>query len=127
LLVGLTVGYVTGRGDWMLLAVGLVTAAAWRLFVPVEFELGALGVIEHRGGQARRAAWSAVDHAWIGRQGVFLSLYDARCSAFRGIYLPWEQQRDQVLAIVEYYLPASRRTRYDEQPKAVERHIPEEG
>ena len=108
-IVAAVVISTTGSPRWMTVSVVLVAAAAWRIFVPVVFELNALGVSQHLLGRIRRIPWSAIEYARIGREGVFFSLDGAPLADLRGLYVPWESRRHEVLALVEYYLPASRR------------------
>ena len=108
-IVATVVGSATGSPRWMAVSVVLVAAAAWRIFVPVVFELNALGVSQHLLGRIRRVPWSAIEYACIGREGVFFSLDGTPLADLRGLYVPWESRRNEVLALIEYYLPASRR------------------
>ena len=108
-IVASTVGYTTDSPRWMVVSVLLVAAAAWRMFIPVVFELNALGISQHLLGRIRRIPWSAIEYARIGREGVFFSLDGAPLADLRGLYVPWEGRRNEVLVAVEYYLPASRR------------------
>jgi hypothetical protein len=109
LIVAVVVGLATESPRWMAVSAALVAAAAWRVFVPVVFELNALGVSQHLLGRIRRIPWSAIEYARVGREGVFFTLDGAALADFRGLYVPWESRRNEVLALVEYYLPASRR------------------
>jgi hypothetical protein len=108
-VVAAVVGYATGSPRWMAASVALVAAAAWRIFVPVVFELNTLGVSQHLLGRIRRIPWSAIEYARIGREGVFFSLDGTPLADLRGLYVPWENRRNEVLAVVDYYLQASRR------------------
>jgi hypothetical protein len=108
-IVAAVVVYSTGSPRWMTVSVVLVAAAAWRIFVPIVFELNALGVSQHLLGRIRRIPWSAIEYARIGQEGVFFSLDGAPLADLRGLYIPWESRRQEVLALVEYYLPSSRR------------------
>jgi hypothetical protein len=87
-----------------------ITAAAlvwvtWRHFVPTLFELSALGVTESCLGRTRRIPWISIDRYVVGRRGVFLSSAGAPLERFRGLYLPWGKQREQLLTTLRYYLP----------------------
>ena len=108
-VVAVVVGSTMESPRWAAISAALVAAAGWRVFVPVVFELNALGVSQHLLGRVRRVPWSAIEYARIGREGVFFSLDGGPLADLRGLYLPWEGRRNEVLALVEYYLPASRR------------------
>jgi hypothetical protein len=107
--VAVVVGYATESATATAASVALVAVAAWRMFVPVVFELNALGISQHLLGRIRRIPWSAIEYARLGAEGVFFSLDGAPLADLRGLYVPWEGRRNEVLALVEYYLPASRR------------------
>jgi hypothetical protein len=104
-----SIGLVTGSSRLALSACVLVCLAAWRFFVPVVFELNAMGISQQILGFRRRIAWRSIDRFEVCSQGIFLSLAEASFSSFRGLYIPWEGHREEVLAMVEYYLPHARR------------------
>jgi hypothetical protein len=108
-VVAAVVGYATGSLRSMVLSDVLVAAAAWRMFIPVVFEFNALGVSQHLLGRIRRIPWSAIEYARPGREGVFFSLDEAPLADLRGLYVPWEGRQQEVVAAVQYYLPANRR------------------
>lgn len=107
-VVGGATAAVTGNSGWAAAAVVLIGVAAWRLFVPVVFEVSALGVTEQVLSRRRRIPWSMIERVEIGREGVYLGLESAPLAALRGLYVPWGAHRDEVLAQVAYYLPAHR-------------------
>jgi hypothetical protein len=84
---------------------GLVCLAAWRLFVPVFFELGPMGVSQQVLGRSTRIPWGSIERAQVGRQGVFFSLDGAVLAPLRGLYVPWDGNREEVLAQVAYFMP----------------------
>lgn len=90
---------------WGAMALLLLAAAMWRFFVPVVYELSALGVTQHIGRRQLRVAWSAVERCEICRDGIYLSSPGAPLEKLRGLYIPWGNHRDAVLALVHYYVP----------------------
>ncbi len=108
--VVLAVGLSTGRPDWAIAAALGVAAAAWRYFVPVVYELGTLGLTIQVLTRQRRVAWRSIDHYDLRSTGVFLSPHPERgpLDAFSGLYLPWGDHKDEVLANVEFYLAGGR-------------------
>ena len=106
--VGGTVGSVTTSGGWAAAAMACVGAAAWRFFVPVAFELSALGLSQQVFGWRRRIPWTSIEHVEIGREGLILSLEGVPLAALRGLYIPWGTHREEVLAQVAYYVPGNR-------------------
>jgi hypothetical protein len=102
----MTIAYAAG--NFALAAAGALCVAisAWRLFVPVTFELDAMGITQHILGKTSRIPWTSIDRAEIGLEGVFLAAEGQPLAALRGLYVPWEGQREAVLAQVEYYIPS---------------------
>lgn len=88
------------------LTAGLLLVAGWRMWLPVTYELGASGVCQVVLGRRRRIPWAAVACYAVRGEGVLLvpDIQVAPLSPLRGLYVPWRDQRDQVLASVEYYL-----------------------
>lgn len=91
--------------------VALVGSAAlfvttWRLWIPVEFEFGPRGIVETVMGKRRRIPWAAIGSCKIRRDGVFFSptIELVPMSALRGIYVGWGNDKEELIAIVKYYL-----------------------
>jgi hypothetical protein len=102
------IGIVTGSLPSVILGGTLVLAAAWRFFIPVTFELTAMGISQQFLGLRRRVPWSSIDRAEICRHGLYVSLDGVPLAPLRGLYVPWNQHREAVLALVDYYLPRTR-------------------
>jgi hypothetical protein len=102
------VGLSTGSARWALVACGILSAAAWRFFVPTHFELSTQGISQEVLGRERRIAWRTFETSEICREGVFLRPAGGSLSLFRGLYLPWGAHQAEVLAFVDYYLGQSR-------------------
>lgn len=105
LLTFSVIAYCDGSASLAAAGAGLVALAAWRVFVPIVYELGPMGVSQHLFSRTTRVPWGSVERAQVGRQGVFFSLDGAVLAPMRGLYVPWEENREQVLEQVAYYLP----------------------
>jgi hypothetical protein len=100
------VGWSLAQPWWGAAAAGGLAVALWRTWLPVTFEIGVAGVTQVILGRRRRIGWPAI-RGWQVRGGGVLLVPDVRVTPLaplRGLYLPWLNQRDKVLANVEYYL-----------------------
>lgn len=98
------VGLSTGSPQRTLVACAVLSAAAWRFFVPIHFELSAQGISQEVFGRQRRIPWRAFEGGEVCREGVFLRPAGGSWTLFRGLYLPWGSRRSEVVAFVDYYL-----------------------
>jgi hypothetical protein len=94
----------TGRWDWALLACGAAATCAWRMFVPVTFEVSAMGVTQHVLGLQRRTPWHTIALAEFRHDGVLLVPTGRTTPGLRGLYLPWGGHREELQALCRYYL-----------------------
>ena len=103
---GLIVAIVTntGRWDWALLACAAVATCAWRIFVPVTFEVSAMGVTQHVLGLQRRTPWHTIALAEFRHDGVLLVPTGRSTPGLRRLYLPWGRHREELQALCRYYL-----------------------
>ncbi len=106
-------------GSWLLawslarpwlgvLAAATLMALLWRTWLPVTYEIGVSGVTQIVLGRRRRIPWPAIRGYDVRGHGVLLvpDSQIAPLSPLRGLYLPWLDQREKVLASVEYHLPS---------------------
>jgi len=109
LAAGATIHWITAETHLALLAVGALSAALWRFFLPTWFELNPEGVNRWLLGRHRRIPWREIRRYKVCSTGVlFLPHPEARpADAFRGLYLPWGKHRHEVLAHVYYHLDQS--------------------
>lgn len=85
-----------------------LAAAAWRLWIPVRFELGSKGITQSVVGRQRRIPWSAVARYEPRRHGL-LFLMDQEpdsLSVLRGLYVRCRQNRAEVIELAEFFLQA---------------------
>jgi len=103
---GLLVRWITGQTHLALVAVAVLAIALARFFLPTLFELNPDGVSQWRLGRRRRIPWREIRSYEICAAGVLLLPHADPCplDAYRGLYLPWGQHRDEVLAHLHYYL-----------------------
>lgn len=100
---------VWGSGSAVMGAVILVLLAAtlWRTWLPVRFQLGSSGVVQSVLGWERRIAWLEIGRYELQHDGVIL-FRDAEIrplAALNSVYVRWGNQREKVLAVLEFYLP----------------------
>lgn len=87
-------------------AAAILAVTLWRVWLPVTYEIGISGVTQIVLGRRRRIPWLAVRNYVVHADGVLL-VPDAEVrpvSPLRGLFLPWLDQREKVLANVEYYV-----------------------
>ena len=110
LAAALGVGWLIGSAyerTWLgALTAGLLVVTSWRMWLPVTYEVGASGVGRVVLGRRRRIPWAAVGGYEVRGEGVLLvpDIQVTPLSPLRGLYVPWLDQREKVLASVEYYL-----------------------
>jgi hypothetical protein len=78
----------------------------WRFFLPVVFTLSDTGVNETLLGRDRRIPWLAIRRYELQSKGVLLLPYSdaAGVDSLQGLFLPWGSHREEVLALLSYYL-----------------------
>lgn len=86
---------------------GLLAATLWRTWLPVRFHLGSGGVVQFVLGSERRLAWLDIARYELLNDGVmFFSQAEASpLATLEGVYMRWGNQREKVLAVLEFYLP----------------------
>ncbi len=105
--VALGIGQLTGREYLGALAATALVISLWRFYLPVMFEVNADGVHQWVLGRHRQTAWESIQRIEILEDGVLLLPAVEGCAldALRGLYLPWVDHRDEVLAGVRQYWP----------------------
>ncbi len=92
-------------GSWAMGAVSLLALqlAVWRLWVPVKIRLGQRDVVRTVLARSRRIMWHTIGSYEILSDGVLLLPDRERypLAALRGLFVPFGEQRDAVLALVE--------------------------
>jgi len=98
------VGLTTSSVVWSVAAGGLLAAAAWRCFVPIEFEINGHGISQEFFGRRRRIPWKAIGTCEICRTGLWFAPAAGRRPYDAGLYVPCGSHRAEVQALVEYHL-----------------------
>ena len=80
--------------------------ALWRLWTPVTYELGGSGVVEKALGRRRRVDWLAIMRVQVQAHGVLLLADhgDVPLARMHGIDVPWQDKRQEILALIEYFV-----------------------
>lgn len=93
-------------GHWLygLIAFWMLFSAMADYLLPIRYEVDRTGV-RQRGWSPRFMAWERVRRVVWGEQGVYLSPFaqPSRLDAFRGIFLWYGDQREQIEQIVQTY------------------------
>lgn len=106
LVAGVVVSWWFGKW-WAGVAVGVVGyAVLWRTWLPCQLTFGSAGITERCLGMERRIVWTAIRSYEVRRHGILLYPDErlTRAAPLRGLYLHWGPHKDEVQAIVEYYL-----------------------
>jgi len=114
LLIAVILGFSLGAAFsfeglvYGLVALVVLVASLSRYWLPTRYLLDAQGVrIEHLGWQRRRS-WDQFRRADVHADGVFLSpfLRASRLDSFRGCFLRFRKNRDEVMRLVREYVAA---------------------
>lgn len=83
-----------------------LAVALRRLWIPAEFHLAELGVTQTMLGRRWRIPWRAWTGYQIRERGVLLMPDDdrSRIGGLKGLYIPWGEQKEELVALVEHYL-----------------------
>jgi hypothetical protein len=74
--------------------------------IPTHFEMNGQGILWRQWGRQHKLPWRFVKSHEFCPNGVFLSPTRAAglWNAWRGLYIPWGQHREEVTALVTFYL-----------------------
>lgn len=99
-------GLAAGHFAVGLLFFGLLSLTVKRLWLPVTYELSSKGVVYSSLVRRRRIPWSEFARYEIHDEGVFLSPdgEPQPFSALRGLFIRWNSRRDELLALLDFYL-----------------------
>ena len=101
------VGWASTRWEAGAIAAAALAITLWRTWLPVRFELNGSGIAQVFAGRwKRRIPWSAIGAYDVRTDGVLLvpDPVVTPLSSLRGCYLHWGDQREAVLANLEYYV-----------------------
>lgn len=116
LLVGIALAVCVGvwasfeSAGLALIAALVLGGSLARYFWPTDYELDAEGAAVRFLGRLRRVAWGDVRRYFVAREGVQLSPFSrpSRLEGFRGTFLRFAGNRDEVVRFVEDRLVAHR-------------------
>ena len=105
-VVAISLGFVAQSLYLSVLGLAAIAAAMWRMWIPIRYELGPKGITQRILGRQLRIPWSAIRRGEVRQHGVLImsKADDSLRSKLNGTYVRWEGHREQVLAIVAYYL-----------------------
>jgi len=105
-LAGVAAGLLSQSVVMGLASFAALTGAFWRMWIPVTFELGHKGILQSVLGRQRRIPWKTIARYEIHRRGVALLPADDATvlSPLRSLYLSWGSHREELLAVVQYYV-----------------------
>ena len=105
--VSLGVGLSFESAPWGLFSAVMLLVFTGRYFVPTTYTLDAGGVRARFLGRETRRAWSGVRALYKHADGVHLSPFarPSRLDPFRGLFLRFTGNRDEVLAFCERHVP----------------------
>ena len=107
-MAGFVAEWATGRPYLGLVVAAVLMASIWKFFVPVSFDLDQNGVSRQFFGRRYRIPWRSIHRLEIHPTGVLFMPHEDACpmDVFQGLFLPWDDCREEVLAQVEFYLGA---------------------
>jgi hypothetical protein len=95
-------------GSWLLAAMTTVglSITLWQFFVPVRYELSALGLRQTALGRIRLVPWHAMRAYQLGTTGVVLyqQFEPAKIDLLQSIFLPYPADDDEMICVLRQYL-----------------------
>ncbi len=94
---------------WIFIAALILTFGLREYFLPVRYSIGESGVAVHYLLWKRPRPWSEVRRVVVSKHGVFLSPFPgpSRLESYRGLYLRFADNRDQVIQALNRFLEES--------------------
>lgn len=104
--LGLVVFRLTGQAVMSWIGALAMGVALWRLFLPVDYELSVGGVDQWILGRRYHSSWQSIRGYEVCTAGAVLLPQGPVCplDALFGVYLPWMQHRNEVLAHLRQHL-----------------------
>ena len=103
ILTAVALWLATRNGYWVVLGVVVLLAAVRQWFLPTRYRVDDQGAQMQLLFYRRRQDWSRIKRASANRRGVLLSPFPfpSRLEAFRGMYLRFSGNRDEVMRFIE--------------------------
>ena len=108
LIVSAAVAAAVGFEHWFygVFSLGALTASLSRYFFPTRYVLDGAGISSEHLGLKQRRSWAEFRRADEHRDGIFLrpSLRSSRLDSFRGVFLRFDQNREEVAHFVRCHV-----------------------
>jgi hypothetical protein len=100
-------GWATGSFAMGAVVVAVLAVVLWRTWLPVKYQLNGSGITQTVLGRRRRIPWTAVAGYEARETGAFVhgGTESGPVGALRGFLLPWGNRHEQILAVLEFYVP----------------------
>ncbi len=109
LIVASSAAAAVGFEHWFygLFSLGALTASLSRYFFPTRYVLNSEGIRSEHLGLKQRRFWVEFRRADEQRDGIFLrpSARPGRLDSFRGVFLRFDQNREEVARFVRCHVP----------------------
>jgi hypothetical protein len=109
IVLGLSAGvaFSFNSGSYGFLCFALITTSLSRYFFPTRYALNSTGVQTSHLGVRRRVPWEQIRRCRIDPDGVFFSPFNrsSRLDPFRGCFLRFGNNRNEVIEFVRPYIP----------------------
>ncbi len=105
----------TSAPSMVLLSVAAMLASLWRFFVPVVYELNLEGVHQRFLGRRRQLLWRSVARYQALSRGILIlpDIDNRPIDVLGGLYVPWDDHREEVLSNFVFYVDGRRPRRAD--------------
>ncbi len=105
-LVALLAGYRTGNSAAGAACFSVLAVTSWRLWIPVQFVVGANGVTQSFFGRERRTPWNCFESFVIRTRGVVLLPVNVKSALLppRGLQILWNGRRDELISLLQFYI-----------------------
>ena len=88
-------------------AAGMLLGSLTSFYLPTQYRFDSSGAFIHRWFYRRGMSWQRVRSVSVERDGIFLSPYPlrTRLENFRGVYLPYRENKEQLIAYLHKSAP----------------------
>jgi hypothetical protein len=104
--VGAIAGAVAGSPFMGVITILALAISVWRLWFPITFDFSSRGVVQTCWRRQRRIPWPQIARYEVLSRGVLLSADEepAPLAPLRSIYVSWNEQRDELVRLLEFFL-----------------------
>jgi hypothetical protein len=108
LLAGILTGYVMEAPGFGLIAMLIMFGSLAKFFLPTRYTLNESGVTVKSTTQTFTRKWNVFRSYYVDKNGVLLSpfLVPSRLENFRGLYITFDDNRDEVVAFIKDHIKA---------------------